>query len=284
MIDNIRKRVKEIKKNMTLSKVYLITFSSFIIAFLFVFISPSLTGGTYQYKETKINEFELLSNNLEIGLVKKQYNPKKEIMRLDFYIKETTTNSSLSNIKYEINSRYIKAQNELLKTEITKVDDHYFVVMIEGLPEDFSVLSTSIIPKYIHPEIEKVDNLKEREVKIYINESSKLVNNKLKVGSEKEYKKEYINFQQDELLADIEENKKQIKTNELAIAEINKTIEDLELEKSYQTEEEKLETENEINGYKTTIEQHESEIETLNKTIEDMYEKISLLEEKRTSI
>ncbi|KIO69900.1 hypothetical protein B4065_1358 [Caldibacillus thermoamylovorans] len=56
---------------------------------MFIFISPAIIGKSYPYKETVLNEYESLSNTTEIALVKKQYNPNKKIMRLDFAIRET---------------------------------------------------------------------------------------------------------------------------------------------------------------------------------------------------
>jgi hypothetical protein len=49
---------------------------------------------------------------------------------------------------------YVTDSGKKLKTKIIRVDDNYFVVFVKNIPEGFIVLSTTIFPKYIHPEIE----------------------------------------------------------------------------------------------------------------------------------
>lgn len=274
--------MKKKKNKIGLTKLYLMSFSGFIIAFLFVFISPILLGSSYSYAETKVNEYQTLSNSLRIALVKKEYNPEKEIMRLDYSIEETNTNISLPNIDYEITSQYIKGKKKL-EVSLTKVDDTYLVVIIKGVPKGYSVLSTTIIPKYIHTELQQVNDLKDRSFKMYVNESEEIINNSLKIETEKDYKQQYITFQQELLKRKMEENKKEIETNELAIEEINTLVSKLKKDLAYQTEDEKLETSNTINSHITTVKQHENDIKKLKEALNGLKEKIDLLEEKRKS-
>lgn len=274
---------KKSKFKMNLSKLYLTSFGAFLLGFILIFISPMFTGGTYSYAEAKLNEYQTLNNNLRIAIVNKEYNPEKEFMRIDFSIEDTSTATSLSNIKYELSSQYIKDRKPL-EVDITRINDNYFVAIIKGIPEGYSVLSITIDPKYIHPELQVTDDLKDRSIKMYINESEKIINNNLKIGTIKEYQDEYISFEQKLLKDEIKENKKEIETNKLAIKEINKLINDLKNDMKYQTEDEKFETSNEINSYKTTIQQHEKDIEELNQTIDNLNKKIDLLNQKRESI
>lgn len=269
---------------MKLTKLYLASLGAFILGFFIIFISPLFTGGSYSYAEAKMNEYQTLSNSLSIAMVKKEFNPKKQIMRMDFSIEETSTsNSSISNIKYKIISQYIKDRNPL-EVRTTKVNDNYLVVIVKGIPEGYSVLSTTIIPKYIHPELQKTNDLEDRSVKMYVNENDKIVNNNLKIESNNRYQEEYIAFQQESYKKDIKENMRNIKTNNLAIEEINKQINELESEMQYQTDEEKLQTTNKINSNKTLIQQYEDKNEELNQTINELTQKIQLLEEKRQSL
>ncbi|MBT2618975.1 MULTISPECIES: hypothetical protein [unclassified Bacillus (in: firmicutes)] len=275
---------KNSRKKMSLKALYTSSFGAFILGFCIIFISPILSGGSYNYEEAKINEYKTLSNNLQIALVKKEFNPEKQFMRMDFSVKNSTNVASFSDIKYEINSRYIKDSKEQLKTEITQINDHYFVVIVKGIPKGFSVLSSTIVPKYVHPELQQYDDLEERSVKIYINESKKIVNNQLKKGNERDFKIEYITFQQKDLKDEITLNEKEIESNKLAIDEIEKEIAELELDMQYQTDEEKFETKNNINSYKTTIQTHQNDIDTFVQKVEGLNKKIKLLEEKRASL
>jgi len=271
------------KFKLSLTRLYLTCFGLFVATFLFIFISPMIFGGNYSYAEAKVNEHYPINNGIELALIKKEYNPEKQFMRLDFSIEKSNSNSSLSNIEYQISSQYIKDRKQL-EVEVTKVNDNYVVAIIKGIPEGYSVLSTTIKPEYVHPELEKVDDLNDREVKIYVNESSKIENNKLKIGTEKQYQKEYISYQQEEIKEQIEESKKEISKNNLAIEEVNKTIKKLENEMSYQTESEKFTTQNDVNSNKTKIQQFEEKIDLANQNIDELNEKMKLLEEKKGSI
>lgn len=271
------------KKNLNLTQIYLGTFLFFIVSFLGIFISPLVTGETYKYTEAELNEYQSFGNNLSIALIKKEYNPKNELMRLVFSVEKETDSSSLSNIEYELNSRFIKGKTEQ-EVEVIPVSEDYIVVLIKDVPEGFSVLSTTITPKYIHPELEGSNDLEDRNIKIYVNESEKLINNDLNKVTLKEYKKEHISFQQNKLKEQITYQEKEIKTKKLAISEVKKTLEYAEEEMKYQTEEEKFETQIDINSHQTTLNQYEKDIESLNNVISDLNEKIILLDEKSKSL
>ncbi|MEY8742831.1 hypothetical protein AB9M62_25540 [Bacillales bacterium AN1005] len=281
----IRKKAIQFRKNikLNLTQLYLTCFGVFVAGFLLIFISPMIFGGNYSYAEAKVNEHYPLNNGIELALIKKEYNPEKQFMRLDFSIEKSNSNSNLSNIQYQISSQYIKDRKPL-NVEVSKVNDNYIVAIIKGIPDGYSVLSTSIKPEYIHPELEKVDDLKEREVKIYVNESSKIENKELKIGSGKQYQLEYISYQQEEIKQQIDDSKKEITNNELAIEEVNKTIKTLENDMSYQTESEKFTTKNEVNSNKTKIQQFEEKIALANQNIEELNEKLELLEDKKGSL
>ncbi|MGW8819632.1 hypothetical protein, partial [Heyndrickxia sporothermodurans] len=246
-------KLKNKRKKMSSSKIYTTTFGAFIFGFFIIFISPMITGGTYKYGEAKLNEYETLSNGLQIALVKKEYNPEKQLMRLDFSIKESQSITSLSDIKYELISRYIKGKKSPLKTEITQLNDNYFVAIIKGIPEGYAVLSTTIVPKYVHPELQQVNDLEDKSVKIYINETDKIINQNLKEGKESDYKNEYIDYEQQGLKEEIATTEKEIETNKLGIIEVEKKISELENEMKYQTEEEKISSQTQLNDYKTSI-------------------------------
>lgn len=281
----IRKKAIQLRKKLKLSltQLYFACFGVFVAIFLFIFISPIIFGGNYSYAEAKVNEHYPINNGVELALKKKEYNPEKQFMRLDFSIEKSNANSNLSNIEYQISSQYIKDRKPL-EVEVTKVNDNYIVAIIKGIPEGYSVLSTSIKPKYVHPELEKVDDLNDREVKIYVNENSKIENKKLEIGTEKKYQLEYISYQQEETKQQIEESKKEIRKNELAIEEVKKMIKKLENEMSYQTESEKFTTKNEVNSNKTNIQQFEEKIDLSNQNIDELNEKMKLLEDKKSSI
>ncbi|AVD54440.1 hypothetical protein CKF96_03705 (plasmid) [Priestia filamentosa] len=263
--------------------LYLTTLGIFIISFGFIFISPSIIGSSYSYENTPIDEYQTLSNNVQIALVKKEFNPENGIMRLDYSLKESSTNSSLSNIQYDISNQDIK-NRESQKSEVIRVNDNYLVVIVKDLPKDFGVLSSTINPSYIHPEIQSSNDLENRSLKIYINEDEKIVNKNLENKSSSEYQSEYITFQQESLREEIVLKNKEIEAIHIKNKELKELISDLETDINFQTDEEKLETKSAINAQLTSINQHEKEMKEIEDEIENIREKIVLLDEKKKTI
>ena len=106
----------------------------------------------------------------------------------------------------------------------------------------FSVLSNTITPYYIHPEIEtSSENLNEVEIKTYVNEEDKIVNTSLKKLDEKEYQIEYITFQQTELKENIKGYLDEIDALEIKSRQESEQIEKLKIDLEYLTDEEKIE-------------------------------------------
>ena len=234
--NNFVKLIKEFFQGITKSstKLYLTTLSIFLLTFGFIFISPAIIGGTYSYENTPKDEYQTLSNNISIALVNKEYNPEKRIMRLDYSLNESTTNSSLSNIQYEISSQDIK-NREPHKVETIRVNDNYLVVLVHDLPKGFAVLSTTIVPSYIHPEIQNSNDLESRSVKTYVNEEEEIINTDLEIQSESEYQYEYIVYQQESINDEISIKEKEIEAINIKNKELNELINALEMETNYQT-------------------------------------------------
>lgn len=277
------KKNKHYKFNNNQAKSYVIGFSTFLILFLGILISPFIFGKNYSYPEVVENEYQTINNTIRMSLVKKEYNPEEKLFRLDFAIKESAQITALPNVKYEVQSRFVENQKKALETEIKKVNDNYFVVLVKGVPEGYEVLSTTITPSYIHPELQTTNDLENKSLKIYVNESEKIVNLDLQEQEEKQYEKEYLTFKQEELKAEIELSEKEIDTKTLAIVELKNLIKKLEGEINYQTEEEKFETTNTINKHQTTINKYENEITTIKNVIEEYNNRIKNLEERKNN-
>ncbi len=277
------KKKNKYKYNTNLTKTYLIGFASFIVMFFLVLVSPMFTGNNYSYADAKENEYEPLTNSIQMALINKEYNPEKKLMRLDFSIEDSSLISNLSNLEFDIKSQYIKKQSQL-DIEQKRINDNYLVVLIKGVPDEYSVLSTTINPSYIHLEADETNDLENKSIKVYVNETKKIVNNKLDIENNSYYEEQYIVYKQENLNKEIDTNKKDIEKKNLLIADINKTISDLEKEMDYQTEEEKFETNNKIQSYKTTINQRKTEIEELELLIIELHERIELLNEKKNNI
>lgn len=275
------KRKKRFKTSLT--KLYLFSVLGFISSFIFIFLTPIFSGGSYSYVESIENEYITLGNSTRISIVKKEFNPKNEIMRLDFSLEGTTSSSNLSDITFDVISRNIK-DKETHEVELIRVNDRYIVVIVKNVPKKYGVLSTTMTPKYVRPELNENNNFDGKNVKFYVNQSNKIINEDLKLENETYYKKEYISFQQLEIEKEIEGKEKGIENNQLLISDLNEVIKEMESDIEYQTEEEQFATKNEINMKETTINQYRRDIDLLKREIKELEEKSELLEKKKNDI
>ncbi|MBU4643297.1 hypothetical protein, partial [Bacillus toyonensis] len=192
-LKNKEKKDKRKSPNM-IRNMYGITLCSFFAVLFFICISPLLRGANYEFEERKLNEYQLLTNDVKAAIVKKEYNPENKTLRIDYAFKSDSNNSkSLSNLDYKVDNRYIKQETNDVKTKVLRPSDDYLVVISTNVPEDFGVISSTVKPEYIHPELENDPNdLKEKGMKTYIKESQKMINENLKVQSLMAYEEEYI--------------------------------------------------------------------------------------------
>uniref|UniRef100_UPI003F4949E7 hypothetical protein n=1 Tax=Bacillus multifaciens TaxID=3068506 RepID=UPI003F4949E7 len=266
--------------------MYGMTLCSFFAVLFFICISPLLRGEHYEFEERKLDEYQLLTNDVKAAIVKKEYNPESKILRIDYAFKSDSNNSkSLSNLNYKVDNRYIKQKTNDVKTKVFRPSDDYLVVISSNVPEDFGVIASTIKPEYIHPELANDPNdLKERSMKTYITESTKMMNENLKLQSMTVYEEEYIERTQDILNKEIKELEKKVELKTSANKQLDKNNEKLKTEMDFQTEDEKGTTGNEIKANETAINTNKKEIETLKEEIKLKEKKIDLLDEKKKTV
>ncbi|HFU5642792.1 TPA: hypothetical protein ACH6EZ_002253, partial [Enterococcus faecium] len=195
-----------------------------------------------------------------------------------------TKTKSLSNIKSDYKLNYITNKgNDSAKMKVVKLSDEYTVVYYQGLPKDFGVISVTIKPRYVYPELEPSDDLKDKEIKFYAVDQDIKQNNKLIVESMSDLKKDNFTYQTKAIRAEIELERDKINKLKLANEVVEKDIAKAEQELDFQTLEEQTDTKNEINSMKTTIENNKSQIEESNKKINGYEEKINQLEKTASS-
>lgn len=284
-LKNKEKKDKRKSPNM-IRNMYGITLCSFFAVLFFICISPLLRGANYEFEERKLNEYQSLTNDVKAAIVKKEYNPENKTLRIDYAFKSDSNNSkSLSNLDYKVDNRYIKQETNDVKTKVLRPSDDYLVVISTNVPEDFGVISSTVKPEYIHPELENDPNdLKEKGMKTYIKESQKMINENLKVQSLMAYEEEYTERTQGILNKEIKELEKKIELKTSANKQLGKNNEKLKTEMDFQTEEEKGTTGNEMKANETTINTNKKEIETLKEEIKLKEKKIDLLSEKKKTV
>ncbi|PEF45146.1 hypothetical protein CON22_17845 [Bacillus cereus] len=284
LLKNKGKKEKRKSPNM-IRNMYGITLCSFFTVLFFICISPMLRGANYEFVERKLNEYNLLTNDVKVAIVKKEYNPKNKTLRIDYAFKSDSNSKALTNLNYKVENRYIKQEKNDVKTKVFRPSDDYLVVISTNVPEDFGVIASTVRPEYIHPELENDPNdLKEKGIKTYMKENRKMINQRLEVQSISVYEEEYIERTQDILYKEIKELEKKMKQKTLANKQLAKNNESLKTEMDFQTEDEKGTTENEMKANESTINTNKKEIETLKEDVKLKEKKIDLLDEKKKTV
>ncbi|MCU4771063.1 MULTISPECIES: hypothetical protein [Bacillus cereus group] len=266
-------------------KAYLLTLGSFVTMFFVLCISPVFSGATYRFEEMKPGEYQSITPLVRMSIAKKEYNPANKTLRIDYELKADNDPQILSNMKYKVENKYIKQKDNDVKTKIYRANDNYIVVISENVPEGFGVVLSTIKPEYIHPELQTdANDLKDRSVNTYILESNKIINKDLKVESKEFYEKDYLGFSQKELGKEIKDIKQQIENKGFAIEQLKIKNDKLTKEMNFQTEAEKMKTQNIINSNISAINKHEKEVNELKEDIKMKEQKIKLLNEKKKTV
>lgn len=225
-----------------------------------------------------------ISSSLNMYIDDMEINKEDGLFKLVLRYQDDTKTKSLSNIKSDYKLNYITNKgNDSAKMKVVKLSDEYTVVYYQGLPKDFGVISVTIKPRYVYPELEPSDDLKDKEIKFYAVDQDIKQNNKLIVESMSDLKKDNFTYQTKAIRAEIELERDKINKLKLANEVVEKDIAKAEQELDFQTLEEQTDTKNEINSMKTTIENNKSQIEESNKKINGYEEKINQLEKTASS-
>lgn len=266
------------------TKLYLGAIISFLSIALLIVLSPLVLGKSYDYQTVDLNNPMNISSSLNMYIDDMEINKEDGLFKLVLRYQDDTKTKSLSNIKSDYKLNYITNKgNDSAKMKVVKLSDEYTVVYYQGLPKDFGVISVTIKPRYVYPELEPSDDLKDKEIKFYAVDQDIKQNNKLIVESMSDLKKDNFTYQTKAIRAEIELERDKINKLKLANEVVEKDIAKAEQELDFQTLEEQIDTKNEINSMKTTIENNKSQIEESNKKINGYEEKINQLEKTASS-
>ncbi|MDZ5560716.1 hypothetical protein [Enterococcus cecorum] len=264
--------------------LYLGALFTFMTIGLMIALTPFIFGKSYDYVTVKLNDPQNVSSSLNLIVDDMKMNKETGLFKLVLRYKEDTGTKSLSNIKSDIKLNYItnKGKNET-KTKVIKLSDEYTVVYYEGLPKDFGVISVSVNPRYIYPELEPSNDLKDKEIKFYAVDNDIKSDSKLAIKSTSELKKENFKYQIKAINRDIDSLKTEINklnlSNEINRKDIKKAKDKLD----FQTFDEQTETKNEISSLNNSIESNNERIKELKETIKLYEEKIKQLEKTASS-
>lgn len=275
-------QVDKVYKKTKASKLYLASVFTFLTLLVMIIFSPLVLEKDYDYTTVKLNDPQNISSTLNLVVDDIEINRETGLFKLILRFKNENDVKSLSNIKTEYKLNYItnKGKNEV-KTKVIKLSDEYTVIYYEGLPKNFGVISVTVQPRYVYPELESSNDLKEKEIKFYVVDKDLKDNPKLQIQTTSELKKENFDYQIKAVNEDISKVKEDIKKLQLANELSRKDIKKAEDKLEFETADEQVDTKNEISSLKNSITNNNDQIEELEQTIKGYEEKIKQLKENK---
>lgn len=289
-LKNKNNKSKKIKTKLpNLKKGYLMTLTFFSIGLLFLIISPTFTGESFDYERSEVGDVRSLSNNLPLELVRKEWNPDSGLLRLDYEIEATINTATLSNIDYYFHNRYASDPTDALEYEYIRVNPRYFVLLVKNVPQGFQVLGTGIDPTFIEPDIESDTNMEERTIQYFFYEEDMVHNEELIEQSLNHYQVSWLELQKKDLSHTIEDNNELIRLSKVRIGNIEKSIQESNSDTTFMTdteiekmEDDLIELENDITQEEVNIQQLEEENLALNERISLYKQQIKSIEQSQS--
>lgn len=245
----------------------------FFLLYLFIFSIGFNTSQKYKFVEAAIGQ-EIPFGQGNFQVVKREYNPKENLIRVDYWFYSESSYMDLGNINLEMKTIGKNDLENFLKTKVVRVDDNYYVTYIKGVEENFGAVKQFIYPSYIQLLKNKPDELKEMEFVIYTKEESAKINSSLTFETDpKKLVSVSTNYQIDLLLKQIKELEQVIEDNKASIKLVKKSISKLKEDLDYVIGDD-------LAREKSKIQSKESEILMFKKENDDSKEQIKLYESK----
>lgn len=277
-----------------------------IVSVFLVLIVGLLSRGIFathvssQY-DTTIRDWQQIATGYTVGMTKKSYNPKANLMQVNIELKNGDMGGSVyPRLKFLTKTLHNQPN---VKSEVIRAGDSSYILVLRNLKPKFGAVLIKISTDLKTNETAQESNLSDEDlgssneiiskndtiskkqldngtVNIYINEVNKLKNENLKVKSKKQYLIETVNNEIDHLNAEKKLIKKHIESSQVKIEMDKKAIKKTEEEKKYNTDKEikKINRENEQTI--SDIETNESNIKKLKTSYYERNKKIKLLKKK----
>ena len=245
----------------------------FFLLYLFIFSIGFNTSQKYKFVEAAIGQ-EIPFGQGNFQVVKREYNPKENLICVDYWFYSESSYMDLGNINLEMKTIGKNDLENFLKTKVVRVDDNYYVTYIKGVEENFGAVKQFIYPSYIQLLKNKPDELKEMEFVIYTKEESAEINSSLTFETDpKKLVSVSTNYQINLLLKQIKELEQVIEDNKASIKLVKKSINKLKEDLDYVIGDD-------LAREKSKIQSKESEILMFKKENDDSKEQIKLYESK----
>ncbi|MYL65508.1 hypothetical protein GLW07_19295 [Bacillus hwajinpoensis] len=270
---------------------YLIALSAIVVLLLFFLFSGLVFGNNDHAKvqQTPLKESLTISGYGELIVEEWIYNPDKNFMIV-------TLNLEKSPTIYEENLIFIAQEKEHpnrdLPTSVEYQDGNRYVVSIQQVSPSFEVMALDINKGDNNngsliqgqPSPPKGGEKSNELARIYTDERKVKVDTQLRVQTEKEYEVASLSQKINQAKKTIEEKKEMIQTIEERLKEIDQKVVVLESEQFYETEEEKEQTNSQINQLENEKDKLNREASDGELAIQTTREKLTMLKEKRNMV
>lgn len=280
---------------------YLIIVSTFIILIVGLLGKGIMATHVSNQNDTTLKDWTQIAAGYSVGMTKKAYNPKSELMQVSIELRNNDmTGSVYPRLKF---STKTLNQQPKVKTEVIRAGDSSYILVLKNLKPKFGAVlikvSTDLKTNQTNNSTENLsdeslDNsndtinsndtneskLDNGTVNIYINEISKLIDNNLTYKNKKQYWIETVNNEITHLKSEIKILKNHISSTKVKIDIDKKAITKNEEGKRYNTDKEieKIDQENEQT--RSDIQSNESAIKKMKSSIDERKKKINLLNQK----
>lgn len=280
---------KECSKIPSLAKQYKMMLLIAVSGICMFMISSFFVESQYDYPESQIGDQASVSNGVSIELLNERWNSESGLMRIDFAFRTSsaTDKVKLNNLEIEeVIARYIGDEADTLDNHYIQVNDHYVVVYIEHLPENFKVFGVGMRPKFVNPEIEQfAENIGENTLQFYFYEKNISVDHDLVMQSQSELQLDWLSHRQNELEQKIDENKEALRVSRIRINNLTQTLSSLnDADTAFMTKEEIDDLAKEKQEIEIAYKAEQEEVNRLSDEIEEWEERIQLFEDEKTSL
>ncbi len=276
------KSFSDLRSNLQEHRAYMYWFilGSFITFYIVLVIKSTIFPSASTFNEVELNKPYVL-NNYKFEVVEKKYNPEKRLIEIDLYFTNNIENDSNKSLRAIIKSSK-DVQKVVQQSDLLKASNNYYVLIIENVDPGFQTYSIEIQDYSIEKNESDEDVIKvNSSKKIYVNNTSDLIDLDLKKYKEIGYKIKAIEYEIKDISTRLSENDTEKKKCESQIVYLYEKNKELIANLEYQLEPQKETTNNRIQNNLRKVAELERQIQTLESKNEQIENQMALLNKKR---
>lgn len=272
---------------------------AFFVTTIVVLIGTGLTSThVSDVNDTGINDYQQLGEGYKVGMISRSYNPKINTMQINLDLQNQDDQGIVyPRLKFDVK---LLNQQQGVHTQIIRAGNSSYVVILKNLRPKFGAVLIKVSTKLDTnqgnvTDISETDLTNQDEtitnsdtdssqdngtVDIYINETNRIINDKLKKKSRVDYQVETVQNEIRFLKKQIESLQKDRADNQKEIAADQQAIEKNISERKYQVQQEKDQSKQQDDQTHQDIQSRKSEISDIEKAIKVRKQKINLLNQK----